>query len=87
MTRDETARLVRSVGDLTAVVHQADSEDEAEIYRRLGLQLTYASGQQTVRVEIAPRPARTAQRQKPTVSERPWGNGWCPRGDLNPHAR
>ncbi|GGX22709.1 recombinase family protein [Streptomyces noursei] len=54
MTRDEIARLVRSISDLAAVIRQADPDDKAEIYRRLGLQLTYTPGQQTIRAKIAP---------------------------------
>lgn len=52
MTRDEIARIVRSISDLAAVVQQAEPEDKAEIYRQLGLRLSYAPGQQRVRAEI-----------------------------------
>ncbi|MBI0382084.1 hypothetical protein JBE27_38925 [Streptomyces albiflaviniger] len=44
MSRDEIARLVRSISDLAAVIQRAEPEDKAEIYRRLGLRLTYDSG-------------------------------------------
>jgi len=33
MSRDEIARLVRSISDLAAVIQQAEDEDKAEIYR------------------------------------------------------
>lgn len=56
MTRDEIARLVRSLSDLATVVRQADPEDKAEIYRQLGLQLTYSPGHDTFRAEITPDP-------------------------------
>ncbi|WP_283112297.1 hypothetical protein [Streptomyces halobius] len=36
MSRDEIARLVRSVSDLAVVVPQAEPEDEAEIHQQLG---------------------------------------------------
>ncbi|MGP4044489.1 hypothetical protein [Streptomyces sp. 2A115] len=52
MTRDEIARLVRSISDLAAVVHQAEAADKAEIYRQLGLALTYDSGKQKMLVEM-----------------------------------
>ncbi|MFE4832722.1 recombinase family protein [Streptomyces sp. NPDC056672] len=52
MSRDEIARLVRSTSDLAAAVRQADREDKAEIYRRLGLTLTYDSEKQKVLAEM-----------------------------------
>ncbi len=52
MSRDEIARLVRSISDLAAVIQQAEAEDKAEIYRLLGLRLTYAPAQATVRAEV-----------------------------------
>ncbi|MEV6126237.1 hypothetical protein AB0M05_05325 [Streptomyces violaceusniger] len=42
MSRDEIA----------AVIQQAEAEDKAEIYRHLGLRLTYAPAQATVRAEV-----------------------------------
>lgn len=38
--------------DLAAAVRQAKAADKAEIYRRLGLALTYDSGKQKVLVEM-----------------------------------
>ncbi|MFC9220541.1 hypothetical protein ACFT8W_07055 [Streptomyces hygroscopicus] len=52
MSRDEIARLVRSISDLAAVIQQAEAEDKAEIYRLLGLRLTYAPAQATVHAEV-----------------------------------
>ncbi len=52
MSRDEIACLVRSIGNLAAVVRQAEREDKAEIYRQLGLTLTYDSGKQKVLAEM-----------------------------------
>lgn len=54
MSRDEIARLVDSIKDLAAAVHQAAPEDKTEIYQRLGLTLTYHPGQQKVLAEIDP---------------------------------
>ncbi len=50
--RDEIARLVRSIKDLAAVVRQAEPEEKAEIYRQLGLRLTYDSGKHKVLAEM-----------------------------------
>ncbi|WAP59163.1 hypothetical protein [Streptomyces sp. S465] len=52
MSRDEIARPVRSISDLTTVIQQAEAEDKAEIYRLLGLRLTYAPAQATVHAEV-----------------------------------
>lgn len=38
--------------DLAAAVRQAEAADKAEIYRQLGLALTYDSGKQKVLVEM-----------------------------------
>ncbi|MER6356162.1 hypothetical protein ABT186_31170 [Streptomyces sp. NPDC001634] len=84
MTRDEITRLVHSISDLAAVIRQDEPEDKAEIYLRLGLQLTYTAGQQTVRAEIAPDPNDRRNKQSPR-SQRDRGEmvgGWCPRGEL-----
>ncbi|MET8177728.1 zinc ribbon domain-containing protein [Streptomyces sp. NPDC005336] len=54
MSRDEIARLVRSIQDLAAVVRQAEPEDKAEIYRQLGVRLTYDSGKHKVLAEMRP---------------------------------
>ncbi|MFC7306775.1 recombinase family protein [Streptomyces monticola] len=52
MSRDEIARLVRSVSDLGAVIRQAETQDKADIYRELGLALAYIPGRTMVRAEI-----------------------------------
>lgn len=56
MSREAIGELVRSVSDLAAAVRQAKAEDKAEIYRLLGLRLTYAPNNATVLAEIAPCP-------------------------------
>ncbi|WP_438490694.1 hypothetical protein [Streptomyces sp. S186] len=56
MTRDEIARLVRSISDPAAAIRQAAPEDKAEIYRQLGLTLTYTPGHHTIHAQITPTP-------------------------------
>jgi hypothetical protein len=41
LTRDQIAALVATVGDALAVLRDADPADKAEVYRQLGLRLTY----------------------------------------------
>ncbi|MGW3565515.1 hypothetical protein ACWDSL_16825 [Streptomyces sp. NPDC000941] len=52
LSRDEIARLVRSIKDPAAVVRQAEPPDKAEVYRQLGLRLTYDSGKHKVLAEM-----------------------------------
>jgi hypothetical protein len=51
MTTEEIAALVDSLGNLLTVLHEADPADKAEVYRQLGLRLTYEPDTQTVRAE------------------------------------
>jgi hypothetical protein len=73
MSREEITALVNEVADAVAVLRQADPADKAEVYRQLGVRLTYRPETQTVSVQAH-------------VGRPPWGNGLCPRGELNPHA-
>ncbi|WP_419999258.1 recombinase family protein [Streptomyces boninensis] len=52
MSRDEIARLVRTIADVTAVIREADPADKAVIYQQLGLRLTYHPAKQKVLAEI-----------------------------------
>jgi hypothetical protein len=52
-TRDEIAAIVRSLSDLHAVVRDASPADKAEIYKQLGLRLTYQPGQRVVQAQAA----------------------------------
>ncbi|WP_410535750.1 hypothetical protein [Streptomyces sp. KL2] len=79
MSRDDIAALVHSVSDLAAAVRQADPEDKAELYRRLGLQLAYAPCRQTVRVTISPVPG-VLRKQKPRGLDEATGFSMCVRG-------
>jgi hypothetical protein len=51
MTRDQIASIVTALGDILAVLKDADPADKAEIYTQLGLRLTYQPGQRIVRAE------------------------------------
>jgi site-specific DNA recombinase len=50
------------------VLVDADPADKAEVYRQLGLRLTYQPGKRAVRVETC-------------LDPHSWGYGSCPRGD------
>jgi hypothetical protein len=52
-TRDEIAAIVTSLSDLHAVVRDASPSDKAEIYKQLGLRLTYQPGQRIVQAQAA----------------------------------
>ena len=51
MTREQIASVVTALGDILAVLRDADPADKAEIYSQLGLRLTYQPGQRIVRAE------------------------------------
>jgi hypothetical protein len=51
MSRDQLAALVNGLGNLLGVLASAAPEDKAEVYRRLGLQLTYDPGRRVATVE------------------------------------
>ncbi len=51
MTREQIASHVTALGDILAVLRDADPADKAEIYSQLGLRLTYQPGQRIVRAE------------------------------------
>jgi site-specific DNA recombinase len=55
MTADEIRALVDAFGGLLAVLRRADPADKAEVYRQLGVQLTYRHGDRTVLAEVNPR--------------------------------
>ena len=69
MTKDEIGLLVEQLGDLRTVLVDADPNDKAEVYERLGLQAMDNPGKQTVRVEIS-------------LGSNWWGYGLCPRAEL-----
>ncbi|WP_218896237.1 recombinase family protein [Micromonospora purpureochromogenes] len=51
MSRTEITNLVQALGDIVTVLRDADPADKAEVYRQLGLRLTYQPETQTVRAE------------------------------------
>jgi site-specific DNA recombinase len=71
MTKEQIAATVNAIKDLMQALRNAATEDKAEIYAALNLQLTYHPGERTVttRAEVG----QTCTK------------GSCPRGDLNPH--
>lgn len=73
MSEDEIRGLVKAIGDIRSVLDNTTPEDKGEIYRQLGLTLTYSPGKRTVRAEV-------------NLNAQAWGYGMCRRGDLNPHA-
>jgi site-specific DNA recombinase len=51
MTREQITSVVTALGDILAVLHDADPADKAEIYGQLGLRLTYQPGRRIVQAE------------------------------------
>ncbi|HZM80897.1 MAG TPA: recombinase family protein [Candidatus Limnocylindrales bacterium] len=56
LTRDQIRYLVTTLSDITKVIHDANPRDKAEIYRQLGLRLTYYPGKAAVLVQSRPEP-------------------------------
>jgi hypothetical protein len=54
MSRDEIAGLVRTLSDVWATIRDADPADKAEVYRQLGLELTYRPSEKLVEVKAEP---------------------------------
>ncbi|BCY07345.1 recombinase family protein [Actinoplanes sp. L3-i22] len=48
----EVRALVESLGDVGAVLRRASPEDKAQVYREMGLRLTYAPETKTVRADV-----------------------------------
>jgi site-specific DNA recombinase len=72
MTKEQIAATVTTIRDLVRALRTAATEDKAEIYAGLNLQLTYQPQERIVNTR-----AEVGQ----TCTK-----GSCPRGDLNPHA-
>ncbi len=56
MSRDEIGQLVDALGGLLAILRVAEPGDKLEVYRELGLKLTYNHHDHAVTVETNPRP-------------------------------
>ena len=54
MSRDEIATLVRTLSDAWVTLRDADPADKAEVYRQLGLALTYRPSEKLVEVKAEP---------------------------------
>ena len=54
MTADEINTLVEAMAGIATVLRQADPADKAEVYRQLGIRLTYHPEQRKVRVQAQP---------------------------------
>jgi len=93
MSRDQLAALVNGLGNLLDVLATAAPEDKAEVYRRLGLQLTYDPARRVVTVGShlgpdgnSPLPRGPRPCGGPTSGasgSEPVGESQCRRGDLN----
>ena len=51
-TADEIAAVLQRLGDLTTALAEADPEHKMEVYRALGLRLTYEPETQTVHASV-----------------------------------
>jgi hypothetical protein len=56
MTEADIAAIVDRLADVAHVLADADPDDKAEIFRQLGLRLTYKPGERLVRATIEPAP-------------------------------
>jgi len=93
MSRDQLAALVNGLGNLLDVLASAAPEDKAEVYRRLGLRLTYDPTRRVVTVEShlgpdgnSPLPRGPRPSGGPTSgasSAEPVGESQCRRGDFS----
>lgn len=72
MTADEINTLVEAMAGIATILRQAELADKAEVYRQLGIKLTYKPGLRLIQAEASPNGSCTKV---------------CPEGDLNPHAR
>ncbi|MET8329714.1 recombinase family protein [Streptomyces sp. NPDC005181] len=74
MSREEITRLVDSIKDLAAVVSTADPADKAEIYRQLGLRLSYTPGSATTPPAAPPSAPRSIATETARTTENPHGH-------------
>lgn len=56
MSREEIRELVDALGGLLAILREADPADKLEVYRQLGLKLTYNHDKRVVVAETQPQP-------------------------------
>lgn len=70
MSKQEIEVLVQTLGNIRHVLADADPDDQAEVYRQLGLRLTYHPAKRLVRAEAH-------------LDPHSWGYGPCRRSDLH----
>jgi hypothetical protein len=63
---------VDNLGDMIIALRDAEPEHKLDVYRNLGLRLTYDADTQTVRTDI-------------DLAAHRWVFGSCPEPDLNPN--
>jgi hypothetical protein len=56
MTEQEIKAVVDKLADVARVLSEADADDKSEIFRQLGLKLTYRPGRRIVEAKIEPAP-------------------------------
>ena len=81
LTEDDIRALITGLGDLRDIPRHAEPSVNAAVYEQLGLQVTCLPGQGKLRADVTISPEIFAGQ-----TEKIWGNGSCPRGDLNPQA-
>ena len=69
MSTDEITDIITAAGNILSVLHKADGRDKADIYRQLGLNLTFNHQQKTV----------IAEARAPAIMY----ETSCPRGDID----
>ncbi|MEO5873625.1 MAG: hypothetical protein ABIS86_22510 [Streptosporangiaceae bacterium] len=84
MTVDEIEQIMTALGSFAALLEAAGATPEqcSMVYEAMGLFVTYHPGKHEIRIEVNLDPDVLAR----GPDSYPWGNCWCPRGDLNPHA-
>jgi hypothetical protein len=54
MSEAEVEAIVDRLADIAAVLHDANPHDKAEVFRQLGLKLTYHPGRKIVEARVEP---------------------------------
>lgn len=70
LSKEEIRGVVDSLGSARRALLRADPADKSEVYRQLGLRLTYLPAERTMRADI-------------NIDAQSWGYGLCPRGDVH----
>jgi hypothetical protein len=52
LTADDVLAMIEELGDMAVVLGEADPEHKLQVYRNLGLRLTYLPERQTVRADV-----------------------------------